>query len=147
MGERGCSDVFADAFIGSFGLPFVKDPTGSYTDSYSFFDSVPECVNLSVGYYDQHTKKETQDIVFLEQMATACIDLDWEALPAVRDPKTIVFDDQDWGRTWWKKPAVTKWDDMYDLLSEEFERLVDAFVAGGYTADQIRAFIDGTGHL
>ena len=79
--------MFADAFIDAFQLPYIKDPTGSFTDSYSFFDSVPECINLSVGYYNQHSKQESQDITFLEDLIDACIAMDWEALPVERDPK------------------------------------------------------------
>ncbi len=89
MGEPGCSDAFANAFIASFDLPYVKDPTGSYTDSYTYFTSVPECVNLSVGYFDQHTKFEALDFLFLEELVDACITLDWEALPVERDPHAI----------------------------------------------------------
>lgn len=99
MSERGCSEAFADAFIAAFGLPYVKDPTGSFTDSYSFFDTVPECINLSVGYYNQHSKNESQDIGFLEQLVDACIAMDWEALPIERDPTKKVYDaygDDDW---------------------------------------------------
>lgn len=86
-GEKGCSDEFANHFIAHFNLPFVKDPTGSYTDSYTFFDTVPECINLSVGYYYQHTKSECQDVQFAEDMVRACLNMDWEALPTVRDPE------------------------------------------------------------
>lgn len=96
MGERGCSEAFADAFIESFALPYKKDPTGSFTDSYSFFSKVSECINMSVGYYNQHTKQESQDIEFLEQLVDACIDLDWESLPVERDPVTVEWDDPDW---------------------------------------------------
>lgn len=106
-GQRGCSDAFADAFIAAFGLPFKKDPTGVFTDSYTFFDIVPECINLSVGYYDQHTKRESQDLVFLESLIDACITMDWEALPTKRDPKKPEYLHNLWygysgkGSRWW----------------------------------------------
>lgn len=104
MGERGCSEAFADAFIAAFDLPYKKDPTGSFTDSYSFFDKVPECINLSVGYYNQHTKQESQDIAFLEKLVDACIALDWEALPVERDPTTTDYDFGDDRWDWYKTP-------------------------------------------
>lgn len=91
MSEEGCSVAFADAFIAQFDLPYRKDPTGSFTDSYTFFETVSECVNLSVGYFDQHTKNETLDVVFLEKLVDACIALDWESLPAVRNPEVHRF--------------------------------------------------------
>jgi len=36
-----------------------------------FADIIPECTNLSVGYFDQHSVKERQDIKFLEDLANA----------------------------------------------------------------------------
>ena len=91
MSEVGCSAAFADAFIAQFDLPYKKDPTGSFTDSYSFFETVSECINLSVGYFDQHTKNESLDTVFLEKLVDACISMDWESLPAKRDPQVYRF--------------------------------------------------------
>lgn len=98
VGESGCSDEFANTFIQNFNLPFVKDPTGSFTDSYSFFDEVPECTNLSVGYYDQHSKNEVLNYTFLEQMVDACIAMEWTSLPAVRDPTVQKFNASQYGR-------------------------------------------------
>lgn len=121
MSERGCSDAFADAFIESFALPYKKDPTGSFTDSYSFFETVPECINLSVGYYDQHTKNERQDLSFLELLVDACIAMDWAALPAERDPKKVEFDyDDKWygggSVKWGGIPARNESNDIEDFV-------------------------------
>ena len=104
MSERGCSDEFADALIAQFagcGLRYIKDPTGSFTDSYSFFTTVPECINLSCGYYNQHTKMESLDSIFLEDLADAVCEMDWESLPIKRDPSKVEYDwgmvDNKWG--------------------------------------------------
>lgn len=91
MTEEGCSVAFADAFIAQFDLPYKKDPTGSFTDSYTFFNTVSECINLSVGYFDQHTKNESLDVVFLEKLVDACIAMDWDSLPVKRDPEVYRF--------------------------------------------------------
>lgn len=101
-GERGCSEAFADAFVSKFALPFKKDPTGVFTDSYTFFGIVPECINLSVGYYAQHTQHETQDLVFLESLVDACITMDWESLPTERDPTKIEY-------LPYERPATSWW--------------------------------------
>lgn len=129
MGERGCSDAFADAFITAFDLPYKKDPTGSFTDSYSFFDSVPECINMSVGYYNQHTKNEAQDVPFLESLVDACITLDWEALPVERDPTVVEWEDDDWD--WYKGGhgfKSKKYDTKYYGSYEPRIRSIDDFV-------------------
>jgi len=95
MGERGCSDAFANSLIAELaqqGLPFVKDPTGSFTDSYSFFTKVPECINLSCGYYNQHTKQEKLDVKFVEDLLDSLINIDWDSLVVERDPTMQVYD-------------------------------------------------------
>jgi hypothetical protein len=111
MSEEGCSVAFADAFIAQFDLPYKKDPTGSFTDSYTFFESVSECINLSVGYFDQHTKNESLDVVFLEKLVDACINMDWESLPTKRDPEVYRFTvDYNYGGTdWGSLPALGKY--------------------------------------
>jgi hypothetical protein len=86
--SRCCSDVFADALAGQLndlGMSYKKDDTGVYTDSAEFTSVIPECTNLSVGYYSEHTSNEKQDIEHLENMAKACIKVDWESLPVARD--------------------------------------------------------------
>jgi hypothetical protein len=87
--SRCCSDVFADAFcdeLNKSGLSYVKDDGGVYTDSAEFVDLIPECTNVSVGYYKEHTFNESQDIEHLVKLADACLKVDWENLPTKRDP-------------------------------------------------------------
>lgn len=64
--SRCCSDVFADALCDQLNksdkLKYIKDDGGVYTDSAEFVDLIPECTNVSVGYYSEHTMRESQDI-------------------------------------------------------------------------------------
>ena len=89
---RCCSDVFADAFCAElnkskdYKLNYIKDDGGVYTDSAEFVDLIPECTNVSVGYYSEHTKNENQDIRHLVNLASACLLVDWENLPTKRNP-------------------------------------------------------------
>ncbi len=89
--SRSCSDEFADALIEQIenggNIQLKKDDGGVYTDSAEFVDVIPECTNLSVGYYSEHTHSEKQDIVFLENLCHALLSVDWESLPTKRDPK------------------------------------------------------------
>lgn len=88
--SRCCSDSFGDALaseLNKSGLSYKKDDGGVYTDSAEFVDIIPECTNISVGYYKEHTTNESQDIVHLEKLAEACLRVDWENLPTKRDPK------------------------------------------------------------
>lgn len=97
MGEPGLSRDFIDYFEQHFPLAYKADDTGSFTDSYTFFGQIPECTNLSVGYFDQHSQKESQDLEFLELLVDACIEFDWESLPTKRDPAEYV----PWDNTAW----------------------------------------------
>jgi hypothetical protein len=93
MGERNCSDEFADALAKELnaagGFKFIKDTGGLVTDSHHFADIYPECTNLSVGYEDQHFVREKQDVEFLQKLGDACLKVNWEALPAKRDPSKV----------------------------------------------------------
>ena len=61
-----------------------------------FMHIVPECTNISVGYYNEHTTREVQDIVYLQKLCKAVCEIDWDSLPIVRDPLTIDEDDDDY---------------------------------------------------
>jgi hypothetical protein len=67
-------------------MSYIKDDGGVYTDS-AEFDYIPECTNISVGYYSEHTVNEQQDINHLIDLCVACVSVDWESLPVVRDLK------------------------------------------------------------
>lgn len=98
--QRTSSDKFAEALskeLNKFGLSYEKDDTGVYTDSAEFSEIVPECTNISVGYYSEHTFNERQDILHLSNLADACLLVDWESLPVVRDPKVSDYKKYDYG--------------------------------------------------
>ncbi len=87
MGRDCCSDNFANALCSELnrnGMKMNLDPTGIYTDSANFVDEIGECTNISVGYFNEHTGNEFQNITFLENLCKACIGVDWESLPLTR---------------------------------------------------------------
>ena len=94
-GRRTASDDFAESLAGILGMPQLKpDTTGTYTDSMEYAGIVPECSNLSVGYYDQHTAKESQDILYAETLLERLCEADWSALVVSRDPtQPMEYDD------------------------------------------------------
>lgn len=95
MGGRTCSDVFARALAGQLNPhmyqtgkdKYAPDATGSYTDSANFADVIPECTNVSVGYFNEHTHMEEIDLFYLEDLAAALLKVDWDSLPTERGPK------------------------------------------------------------
>ena len=86
---RCCSQEFANSLsdkLTNLGLTYQPDSTGIVTDSAMFVEQIPECTNLSVGYFNEHTRSESQDIVYLKKLCQVCTEIDWENLPTYRDP-------------------------------------------------------------
>lgn len=86
FGGTCCSDDFALALAVSLNkvessFNYKPDPTGIYTDSAQFTDIIAECTNVSVGYYNEHSHSERQDIAHLEKLAQALCKVNWEELP------------------------------------------------------------------
>jgi hypothetical protein len=92
--SRCCSDEFAIQLskeLNKSGLKYKKDDSGIYTDSAEFTSDIPECTNLSVGYYKEHTNDESQDIDHLIHLAKACLLVNWESLITKRDPSKVEY--------------------------------------------------------
>jgi len=56
---------------------------GTYTDNSEFQDLIPEIVNVSIGYANNHGPMETLDYGYFLKLREACLTLDWETLPTV----------------------------------------------------------------
>ena len=97
MGMRTASEEFAEALCLELGATWSPDDTGSFTDSDNYSEIIPECTNISVGYFNQHTTNEYQDVYFLEELLPILLEVDWNGLPAKRDPSIVEYDD------WWTK--------------------------------------------
>lgn len=116
MGMRTASDAFAVSLSEALGLPSLRpDNTGAYTDSNEYVDVVGECTNLSVGYLNQHSKNESQDLFFayylLEHIKTA----DWSKLVFEREPGTYEssYSGYGWGGRY---SMYDDWGDGYDQV-------------------------------
>lgn len=80
---------------------FKADPTGSYTDSAEFVGRAKHCTNLSVGYFDQHSPRESQHLQFAEDLLTTLINLDWYDLEFLLFHLTDEPEDNSWGNEWY----------------------------------------------
>lgn len=78
-GSRCCSDAWAKDLCKAIwkesheAIDLKVDPTGVFTDSAEFTDLIPECTNLSVGYFAQHTHAEKTDVAFAYSLCCALI--------------------------------------------------------------------------
>ncbi len=100
--QRCTSDKFAEALGKELNkaddtFAYISDSTGVLTDSIQFVKIYPECTNISVGYQSEHTFSESQDIVHLDKLAKACCKVDWNSLPAERDPSTTEYKSYGYG--------------------------------------------------
>ena len=120
---RCCSDEFADALSDALSadetLMYSPDDGGVYTDTAEFIDIIPECTNISVGYYSEHTANERLDVYHLQALAARCLAIDWDSLPSKRDPSVYEskWDSRGYGSTSWVYPYTSDdktWDKGWD---------------------------------
>lgn len=169
MGERVCSAVFGDALAkelnvltGAMFGEFVKDDGGVYTDTAEFSDVIPECTNISAGYMNEHTGRETLDVGYLKYLLEACLVLNWEALPVARDPTVVdnLWESSGYGGRYTRdfgKPGdrdrhyprgltlldlqVATEEEIYELVFESpdevAELLIELAHGGGYAANDM----------
>jgi hypothetical protein len=76
-------------------LQMKPSPDGVYTDTAEYNHLVPECFNLAVGYYSQHTSNESQDLTFLDHFLKACLNTQWHELGVHRSVTEV----DDYGRS------------------------------------------------
>ena len=127
---RSCSNEFADALCDELNLyndlDYIKDDGGIFTDSAEFMEIIPECSNISVGYYNEHSEKESQDIDHLTRLADACTKVDWENLPTKRDPDEL-------------ETYIMGFGDFYDFYDDD--------IYTQYSNEPKEYYDDGSGEL
>lgn len=94
-GGRCCSEAFAASLSKALGMGHEADDTGSFTDTANYIGLIGECSNLSVGYMNEHTKRETLDFNYLQELREALLRLDVSSLVAERAPGEEDPDDYD----------------------------------------------------
>ena len=130
MGVRTCSDAFAGALCDSLGLDHSPDPSGVYTDSHEYASLVPECTNVSVGYFHQHTHSECQNLRYLREIADRCVRMDWRALPINRDPGMTDFSEMSQDELWFGTPPTPENPD--EPSNDEVESFREMFACSEY---------------
>lgn len=95
-GSKCCSTDFGIALaarLNQFMPPknlYKSGAIGSFTDTASYMKLIPECTNVSCGYYNEHTSSEHLDLYwYLDTFLPAVLKMNWETLPTVRDPTAV----------------------------------------------------------
>lgn len=95
---RCASDAFATAFAHALNvagdrLRYQPCDRGIYTDTAEYAELIPECTNVSVGYFDEHTPAECLHIGHVLRLSDALQALDYSTLTVDRDPYAVDLDD------------------------------------------------------
>ena len=164
---RCCSDGFAEELADRLsehrvettdGVPieltFWPDSGGTFTDTANYTSIIPECTNLAVGYYDQHTTRECQDLSFCTRLVHQLIAVDWETLPVERDPSVVEDDSWDfWDYAPLRRPAprpnadgyYADEDAMVDLILDNPEGIAELLDHLGYDSYELARFLEASG--
>jgi hypothetical protein len=146
--RRGTGDVIVSQCVGDCASPlfgvtladllscetYKFDVThGVYTDTAEMIGLVPECVNISCGYYNEHSPSESLDLTFLQSLLRKVIELDWDKLPTVRVPKAKR--DLSWG-------SKNTYLDEYDFNSDaDIDEVLDLMQLNGVTISDLLTVI------
>ncbi len=135
---RCCSDAFADALSAALNaddtLMYLPDNTGVYTDTAEFIEVIPECTNISVGYYSEHSDKESLDIIHFQALADLVAKIHWDSLPTDRDPAVVDALEWGWGSYYsTSTPGVdsfsrlSEWAGLHHLDDDDFDYDYDSY--------------------
>ncbi|WP_062227632.1 zinc-binding metallopeptidase family protein [Aureimonas frigidaquae] len=111
-GGKTASDNFAWSLAHALDLDYQPDDGGVYTDTNEYAELVPECTNISVGYFNQHTQGEVQDVQFLIQLRDQLLKADFSNLVIERKPGDNGFTSYRWRRPKSTTPIFADYDGM-----------------------------------
>lgn len=161
---RCCSDAFAQSLADGLGMGHELDDGGSFTDTASYMDLVPECTNVSVGYYNEHSREEKLHVPYLYTLLDALLALDTSRLIIERTPGDYGYEYGRWGDTYYyggkyggsttyTKPRIPirGWEDdeedgyyggsyttILELVREYPEEVADILEQYGYDAQTLK---------
>lgn len=158
-GRRCASDEWSRRLAALLGPSFALDDGGVFTDTANYMDVVPECTNISVGYYDQHTKRERQDLSFAMSLLSTMVSTDFSSLhetyrrPEDSEPATYDY-----------SKYYTAWDDavhkeavdaeskrvpytLHELVYEYPSEVADILASYGVTYHDLKADLEARGYF
>lgn len=112
--QRGgvcCSKEFGEALAEQLNITmppqqrFKSGVTGTFTDTANYRDIIPECTNISAGYFSQHGESEHMDYYWLtEFLLPAALRVEYDNLPTKRKPQPAVtyYGNTTWNGNTWK---------------------------------------------
>lgn len=142
-GSRCASDEFGRALAKCLGPDFTLDTGGTFTDTANYTDLVPECTNIGVGYYHQHTADEYQEVGhafrLLDSLCALAPEID--DLPVMRDHTAPGYDY--YAST--TKTAYRVTDSLEDLVYNNPQAAAEILEDLGVTAEDFEDFLAAIG--
>ncbi|ARQ95237.1 hypothetical protein [Bradyrhizobium phage BDU-MI-1] len=83
---RTASDAFALSFAAQLPARFKPSDKGFLTDTKQYMHLIPECSNISVGYYNEHQKHESLDVGHLIELRNRMVKIDQSKFVIERIP-------------------------------------------------------------
>lgn len=117
-GGKCASSQFAKALADQIGMNHRPSYEGVYTDVAEFTSIIPENVNISAGYYSQHTYRERVDVNYVNKIVDKLINVDYNKLPICRDVADSGANDR-YG--WWDRPMVG--DSLLEYVEDNPDRV------------------------
>jgi hypothetical protein len=127
---RTASDKFAKQLASILGGKYQPDDTGLFTDTANYASIIPECTNLSIGYFNNHGPMETLDMQFIEDLLDTILKSDFDDLKAYRDPKDAEDD-----FAWYFEPKTTK--ELRWYVQDNPDHVADYLEALGITVEDL----------
>jgi hypothetical protein len=124
-------------------LDYKPSPNGSFTDSATFMDVIPECTNISIGYKNQHSGSETQNMLTLNALLSALPHVKWDELPSVRDPSAVEPAAKDTWDMWGMDDDYSAFSKSYALETQAdkwFDKL-EGYLMPDPDVEELAAFI------
>jgi hypothetical protein len=99
---RCCSNLFAEELAARImgkdkRFELKPDDGGIYTDTAEYTKLIPECTNVSIGYYNEHGGSEMLDLSYLSWLRDRLCSIDLTKLPIVRKTTDVESKWGDWG--------------------------------------------------
>lgn len=86
-GSRACSDKLGLQLASLFGMNYRLDDTGVYTDTAEYTHLIPECLNISIGYANEHTSKESLNVAHVLTLRGKIFSIPWGSIALEVDRK------------------------------------------------------------
>lgn len=137
---RCCSDAFAYSLGNALAMGHRPDSGGTFTDTANYMDAIAECTNLSIGYADEHSARESLDCAYLLDLRDRVLELDGRDLIVERKPGQCDDWQSDLDRAMWavgEDQELRSLPDLYSMVRDNPEAIADILEAYGFSKREI----------